>query len=295
MIDLHIHTIASSDGAHGPEAIFDMARGIGLRALAFADHNSISSVSQGMAEARKTGMRFISAIEIDTLHEDHDLHVLAYGFDPLLKDFTDWVTEIELSKWDQARGRTKRLKEMGFALDWDDLMVNSGGKPPSGMNFVRVMLARAENDGDHRLDPYRAGGSRADSPYLNFYLDYLRGGGPAFVPRDGVMTGNVIRRIISLGGVPVFAHPSDTPLEFIPSLINAGLRGLEVYSSYHDGALTEKWLSVAKSHKLLITAGSDFHGLEVKPDVKLGGIAGNVMELFDRLAESLPHKRGLVL
>lgn len=294
MIDLHIHTAASSDGVHKAADIFDMAKGIGLGAIAFADHNSIASVAEGMVLARRTGIRFISAIEIDTLHNDHDLHILAYGFDPGMKDFSDWVNNIEQSKWEQAQGRTRKLQELGFAIEWETLIENSGGRPPSGINFVRVMLARRENDRDHRLEPYRPGGSRADSPYLNFYLDYLRGGKPAFIPREGVLAVEVIKRINGLGAVPVLAHPSDTPDEYVPILINAGLRGLEVYSSYHDGPLTEKWLKAAQSNNMLITAGSDFHGIEVKPDVKLAGITGNTMDLFLQLVESLPHKSGVV-
>ncbi|MBW2555204.1 MAG: phosphatase, partial [Deltaproteobacteria bacterium] len=38
MIDLHIHTIASSDGQHTPQEIFTMANSMGLTAIAFADH-----------------------------------------------------------------------------------------------------------------------------------------------------------------------------------------------------------------------------------------------------------------
>ena len=46
MIDLHIHTIASSDGQHTPREIFAMARRLELCAISFADHNSRESVEQ---------------------------------------------------------------------------------------------------------------------------------------------------------------------------------------------------------------------------------------------------------
>ncbi len=294
MIDLHIHTTASSDGVHSPAEIFDMARRMGIEALAFADHDTIGSVAEGMALARQAGIRFISGIEISTQHHNHDLHMLAYGFDPSNNDFTAWLKQLETSKWEQARGRLQKLKELGFAIEWEKLIKQSGGNIPSGMNFVKTMLASNQNDSDSRLDPYRPGGSRADSPYLNFYLDYLRGGKPAFCPQDDVQSVEVIKLILALDAVPVLAHPSDTPDEFMPALIEAGLRGLEVYSSYHDDALTEKWLKVAKSNGLLITAGSDFHGLAVKPGVHFADIPGNTMELFDQLVGTLAHKKGVV-
>ena len=47
----------------------------------------------------------------------------------------------------------------------------------------------------------------------------------------------------------------------------------------------------AEKHGLLITAGSDFHGNAVKPDVELGGDAANHYELLIKLKEHRDRKR----
>lgn len=294
MIDLHIHTTASSDGAHDPAEIFKMAKALDLKAIAFADHNTMGSVEKGLELAAQNGMSFVTGIEINTLHQGWDLHLLAYGFDPADPNFGELLEKIEKSEWDQARRRLAKLAGMGFVVDWEDVLEKSGGLPPSGMSFIQAILSRSENNGDHRLDRYRPGGSRADSPYLNFYLDYLRGGKPGFVPQEGVSTVDIIKTVKDMGAVPVLAHPSDTPVEFIGELVAAGLMGLEVYSSYHDDELPEKWRSIAGEHALLMTAGSDFHGEKVKPGVALGDIPCNDMELFQKLIDAIENKNGVV-
>jgi predicted metal-dependent phosphoesterase TrpH len=296
MIDLHIHTTASSDGIHNPEEIFQFANSQQIRYLAFADHNSINSVPDGIKLAKKYKINFISGIEINTNHFEHDLHILAYGFDPSSNDFKLWLNEIEKKRWEQARGRVEKLKKLGFAIDWEDVIKE--GAPnvvPTGINFLKALLGREENSSDPRLSPYRPGGNRSDSPYLNFYLDYLRGGKPAYVPQENVESIKVIPKILDFNAIPVLAHPSDTPLEFIEPLVSAGLKGMEVFSSYHDEETTKKWLEIAKIYNLLLTAGSDFHGLSVKPNVKLGGIPSQEPALFFKLVENLPHNKGVVI
>jgi predicted metal-dependent phosphoesterase TrpH len=89
--------------------------------------------------------------------------------------------------------------------------------------------------------------------------------------------------IQELGGIPVLAHPSDTGDEIIVSLIEGGLAGLEVFSSYHTAGEEEHFLAIAREYRLVVTAGSDFHGEAVKPGVILGGIRGNSDELVQQL------------
>ncbi|MFN4196578.1 MAG: phosphoesterase, partial [Caldimicrobium sp.] len=52
-------------------------------------------------------------------------------------------------------------------------------------------------------------------------------------------------------------------------------RGVEVFYSEQDKDFTQFLFEKAKYLKLLITGGSDFHGLN-KPDIKLGKGFGNL-------------------
>ena len=66
-------------------------------------------------------------------------------------------------------------------------------------------------------------------------------------------------------------------------LIEAGLEGIEVYSSHHGTEEEDYFKGVCDRFGLLVTAGSDFHGREIKPDVLLGGLGGGSFELVEKL------------
>ena len=288
MIDLHIHTIASSDGQHTPHEILTMARQMGLSVIAFADHNSIGSIGEGIALAGKFGIELIPCIEFNTLYRDHDLHILAYFIDYQRLELRRWLKEVHQKKLRQAVGRIEKLNALGFVCSLDDVKKFSGERIPTGMSYLKAIVSREENRGDERIMRF-LDGDRSDSPYVNFYLDYLRGGKPAFVPLEAVDTLQVMQRIKQLGALPVLAHPSDTGDEIILQLIEGGLSGLEVFSSYHNEQEEAHFLSLAEEYHLLVTAGSDFHGRTVKPDVTLGGIRGNSDDLVERLKRAREH------
>ena len=285
MIDLHIHTIASSDGQHTPREIFTMAKDRGLIAIAFADHNSVGSVAEGISLSKEYGIEFIPCLEFNTIYQDLDLHMLAYFVDYQGKELTKWLEAIYQEKQIQATTRIEKLNELGFMFSAEDVKSISGDKIPTGMSYLKAIVGRGENKGDPRIQRF-INGDRSDSPYVNFYLDYLRGGKPAFVPLRTVDTFYVMERIKQLGGIPVLAHPSDTGDKVILELIEGGLWGLEVFSSYHNPEEEAHFLSLAQKHYLLITAGSDFHGVEIKPDVKIGEIRGNSYGLVKKLKEA---------
>ncbi|MCK5513002.1 MAG: PHP domain-containing protein [Deltaproteobacteria bacterium] len=262
-----------------------MANSMGLTAIAFADHNSIGSVGEGISLSREFGIEFIPCLEFNTLCLDHDLHMLAYFIDCQSRELKSWLEEIYEEKQRQAVKRIEKLNELGFVFSVDDVKKFSGDKIPTGISFLKAIRSREENKGDPRIKRF-IDGDRSDSPYVNFYLDYLRGGESAFVPLETVDTFYVMGRIKQLGGIPVLAHPSDTGDDIILKLVEGGLSGLEVFSSYHNEKEEEHFLSLAKECNLLVTAGSDFHGSEVKPDVKLGEVRGNSYELVEKLKDA---------
>ena len=157
------------------------------------------------------------------------------------------------------------------------------------MSYLKAILSRKENQNDPRLRPY-IDGTRSNSPYVNFYRDYLRGGKPAFVPMEDVSTIAAIQKIKGMGGIPILAHPSDTGEENILHLVQNGLEGLEVYSPYHNSQEQEKFRILAETNGLLITAGSDFHGKEIKPDVDLGQVYGDHYDLVLKLKKQRKRK-----
>ncbi len=284
MIDLHIHTIAS-DGQHSGEEVVRMCADLRLTAMAVADHNSVESVAEAERHAGEAGIEFAPCFELDTVFRGRDLHILGYFIDYAGQACKAYMDEIFRAKLAQTRLRVKKLSELGFVLDFDELMELSGWRLPTGKQYISLMKTKPENMKNPDFMAF-IDGPRSRSPYLNFYLDWLRAGRPAFVPLHAQPSERAIEEIKKIGGVPILAHPSDTPLEDVHALIDLGLEGLEVYSSYHSVEDSAKFLALAKDRGALVTAGSDFHGIDVKPDVKLAGIPGNEDELFYKLKEA---------
>jgi predicted metal-dependent phosphoesterase TrpH len=290
MIDLHIHTNASSDGQYSPQEIFRMAREKGLRAIAFADHNSIGNVEQGIQLAGEFGIEFIPCMELNTLYREMDLHLLAYFLDPADSLLREWLREVRRKKGQQAVKRMEKLNELGFFFTAEDLEKFSEEQIPTGRSFLQAILSREENRKDPRLRPY-IDGNRSRSPYVNFYRDYLRGGKPGFVPMDDVSTVSAIRKVRELGAIPVLAHPSDTGEANLRDLVEHGLEGLEAYSPYHDPPEQEGFRTFAERYGLLVTAGSDFHGEKIKPDIELGQVSGHPPHILEKLKERRKERR----
>jgi hypothetical protein len=282
MIDLHIHTNASSDGQYSAREVFQMARHKGLKAIAFADHNSLRNVEEGIRLAEEFGMEFIPCMELNTLFRGMDLHLLAYFLDPADSILQEWLEEIHRKKVQQAGKRMEKLNELGFFFTTEDLRKFSEDRIPTGRSYLQAILSRDENRKDPRLRPY-IDGDRSRSPYVNFYRDYLRGGKPAFVPMEDISTLSAIRKIRQLGAIPVLAHPSDTGEDNLRALVEHGLEGLEAYSPYHTPPEQEAFRVFAEHHGLLVTAGSDFHGEKIKPDIELGQVSAHPQDVLEKL------------
>jgi predicted metal-dependent phosphoesterase TrpH len=80
-----------------------------------------------------------------------------------------------------------------------------------------------------------------------------------------------IALILNAHGVPVLAHPADIAFT-VPDLAAAGLAGIEVYYPFYSPDTIAFLRQLAQQHHLICTGGSDFHGLGLLPDNRLGGV-----------------------
>ncbi len=87
--------------------------------------------------------------------------------------------------------------------------------------------------------------------------------------------GTCIKAIHKAGGKAVFAHPyqlklHDAALEKLTAKLKSlGLDGIECHYPKHTPEQTQYYLGLAEKYRLHVTAGSDFHGENVKPDIAL--------------------------
>jgi predicted metal-dependent phosphoesterase TrpH len=289
MIDLHVHTDASSDGVHTPEEIFKLASRIGIKTLAFADHNNTDNVELGLKLSKKYKIPFVPAVEINSTYLGEDIHVLGYFIDHRSSDMVSFLSNTQNEIIAQTKERVALLREYGFVLNTDDVLRESVGKPPTGKSFLTALLKREENSDDKRLKNY-VDGDRSDSPSLNFYLDFLSGGKPAYVPLKTSTTAGAIEMIEISRGLSVIAHPGEYPRRMLDEIVALGADGIEVYSGHHSSDEERYFKRYAMEKGLLMTAGSDFHGKIVKPAIDLGVKIEGGEEMFERLKRAHEEK-----
>jgi len=104
-------------------------------------------------------------------------------------------------------------------------------------------------------------------------------------------------RLRAARGIPVLAHPSWVKangaglLKLCEKLKAEGLAGIEVHYSTHKPQQTAEYLNLARRLDLLVTGGSDFHGL-TKPDIEVGVGRGN-LKVSEKLLEPLKKAAAL--
>ena len=91
---------------------------------------------------------------------------------------------------------------------------------------------------------------------------FLKKGKPAWVPKFKISAFDAIELIHGAGGLAVMAHPGLNRTDsIIPGLVEAGMDGIECFHSKHPPKTSEHYLQIAAKHHLLVTGGSDCHGM----------------------------------
>src|SRR5262245_11724578 len=242
--DLHLHT-NFSDGTYTPEELTAQARVFGFKALALTDHDTMEGCARMAAACHAAGIEFIAASELTAELGDVELHLLGYFLDP-----ENETLRTELAKFQQVRQHriyemVARLNELSIPLRAETVFELANCRSPGRPHVARA-LVQEELCGS------------LDEAFERF----LKKGKPAWVPKFKISALEAIELIHQAGGLAVMDHPGLNRTDnIIPQLIEAGLDGLECFHTKHSTTMTEHYLHVAETHKLLVTGGSDCHGL----------------------------------
>lgn len=271
-IDLHMHTTYSDDGSYSPKEIVDQCLEAGIKIMAIADHNSVKAISKALAYAKKLGICYIPAIEIDCSYQGINLHVLGYQIDYHHPDFLALEENVLQQELKASLKKLELTNQMGFDLKKEDLDRLSDNGVYTGEMFGEVLLQDKRYLDHPLLKPYREGGSRSDNPFVNFYWDFYSQGKPCYVEIVFPSLKETIDLIHRHGGKAVLAHPGNNlkgNYEVFDEMVELGLDGVEAFSNYHSMETVHYFYQKAKELDLLITCGSDYHG-KTKPAIHLG-------------------------
>jgi len=247
-VDLHSHTTAS-DGTFTPRELVREAARRGVRVLAVTDHDSTEGLAEAEAEAtRHRPLQIVPGIEINCDVEGGEIHVLGY----YLEHEAPWFQDFCRAQRDERRQRVHRmaarLGELGMPIDAEEVFAlvqeGSAGRPHVAQVMVKRGYVKSVREAFDR---------------------FLGAGKPGHVSRNKLTPEDAVRLIRRAGGVPVFAHPGLADRDaIIPSLVAAGLMGIECYYAEHSAAKTAAYVDTCGRLGLVSTGGSDFHGPRVR-------------------------------
>ena len=247
-VDLHSHSTAS-DGTLTPRALVQAAARRGVRVLAVTDHDSTEGLADAMAEAETLRpLEIVPGIEINCDVDGGEIHVLGYYMDYEAPWFQEFCRAQRAERRNRIYRIAERLAELGMPIDPEAVFAlvqeGSAGRP----HVAQVMVDRGY------VKTVREAFDR-----------FLGAGKPGNVPRTKLTPEDAVRLLRRAGGVPVFAHPGLAGRDaLIPSLVAAGLMGIECYYPEHSAAQTGTYVELCREHGLVATGGSDFHGPRVK-------------------------------
>ena len=247
LIDLHMHTTAS-DGRSTPEELVRQARDAGIRTMAVTDHDTMGAVAPATRAGEALGVTVIPGIEITSVHAGKDVHVLAYFLSESAPGLEAMVSKQRRQRVERAMDIAARLAGLGAPIDVSALVETAA--TPGGKAIARPQIAQALIAAGHV------------STVAEAFDRYLGEDSPAYVPHRGASPAEVVGVVAAGGGIASLAHPGYRPNdEIIPELVDAGMEAIEAYHSSHDAAAQAHYLALAEKHQLLVTGGSDYHGI----------------------------------
>lgn len=246
-VDLHCHTTAS-DGMLTPDRVFAMAKQQGLKALAVTDHDTLSGWAKATEASQRWGVEFIPGVEMSTVQDDQDVHVLGYYVDDRHALFLKKLDEMRHVRKRRNVLMVEKLQGLGIAITMEEVEAKKQDRAPDS-NIGRPHMAEV-------LVEKGVVNTMAEA-----FERYLGRGGQAYCQLPRINPGEAIAWIRAAGGVAVLAHPGLNDCNhWIPEWVSRGLQGLEVHHPDHDHAMRERYETLAEQYGLIKTAGSDFHG-----------------------------------
>jgi predicted metal-dependent phosphoesterase TrpH len=254
-IDLHMHT-TYSDGRWPAQQLIDFLANEAYDLVAVTDHDRVDMVASIQDLAAEKNLPVLAGVEMSTQWKGKMGHMLCYGFDPednYLREITEDVVRLQLVNTQEVH---------------DELLHR-------GYEFPREAEVLAENGGKLRrpVDNGRLLREHGYSPDWQTAMKMIREAGFRSIMAD---MGETVDAAHRSGAVCLIAHPGRREQSFtfydidLLDELRAGIPidGIEVYHPYHSPEIVKAYLEYVRKHHLLLSTGSDSHGIPGRMPVK---------------------------
>ena len=246
--DLHCHT-TMSDGSLGIEDVLFQAKRMNIDFLSITEHDTLSSLSRAKILGERYGVKMIQGVEMSAWDKERNrkVHIICYA--PKKPDRLEGLC---LKSCEIRKSCSKEMIEKVMQLY--PITPESVLKHCTGSKSIyKSHIMRALIEYGYALEFY------GELDKKLFSVD----SGICLVEREYPDVRFVLELIHSARGVAVMAHPAlYDSMELLAELAEEKkLDGVEVYHYSADDNQKKEMLDIAEKYDLIVTGGSDFHGL----------------------------------
>jgi predicted metal-dependent phosphoesterase TrpH len=277
-VDFHLHTTAS-DGVLSPSEIVRYAKAKGLQAIAITDHDTIEGCEEGLTEGKRIDFEVIPGIEISAEHSPGSMHILGFFLDIHHHLLNERLEYLQKARAERNPKIVEKLNRLGIDITFEEVLKASGGGQVGRPHFANVLLEK-----------------KYVRSFQEAFDRFLRKGAPAYVDKFRFTSKEALHFIKEAKGVAVLAHPNTLGMigiseleKLIQQLVEEGLKGMEVYYPEHSTLDVARYKSLAERYGLLLTGGTDYHGIE-KNGLDIG-VGRGEMKLPYSLVENMKAVR----
>lgn len=257
MVDFHTHS-TFSDGVKTPTELAGQAAAAGIAAIALTDHDTTDGTAEFLkACSEHRGLTGVAGVEFSAESDRGSLHMLGLGVDASNPALCEMLTRIRDSRDERNRRILSALNSLGYSLTWEEVEETAGGDVMGRPHFAQAMIRRGWAESISEV-----------------FERFLSRGAPAYVSRFHPSPEEVIALVKGAGGVVSVAHPVSWSMdeEFLREKFKTfaalGLDAIECYHPRVGNKARAMLLRLAGELGLLVSAGSDYHGIE--SDDRLG-------------------------
>lgn len=255
--DLHCHT-KLSDGSAGLDEIVLLAARSGLSAVSVTDHDTLAGAARTEVLGARCGVRAIPGVEFSAADSStgRKAHILCYL----------------CANPDRLAGLCRRMREERRRAADVMLQKVMAVYPITAEMVLRRAKGSTVVYKQHIMHTLLDAGF-ADGIYGSVYRKLFGAGtGLAYEPVSYPEVHDVIAQVHEAGGVAVLAHPGEYDSYGLLEQLarDHEIDGVEVWHPKNrkgDAALFEK---TARAYGLLMTGGTDFHGMYAEKPMPLG-------------------------
>ncbi len=255
--DLHCHT-KLSDGSLGIEAVIEQAKRMNIDWLSITDHDTMASFSRADILGERNGVKILRGVELSAWDKERNskVHILCYA--PSKPDRLEGLC-LKCCEIRKACSKEMIDKVMEkYPITLESILKNT----TSSKSIFKQHIMRALIDYGYALEFYGDLDRQLFNPEV----------GSCYVEREYPDVNFVIDLIHTAKGVAVMAHPAlYDNFELLEDLAKKGkLDGVEIGHYSADENYRKQLYDIAERYNLIVTGGSDFHGLYNSVPTHLG-------------------------